>query len=188
MKLTDKTPAPFIEGDRIILRALIQDDINGDYVDWLNDAEVNKYNSHHYFPYSKSSAYKYIENVNNSSSVLVLAIIEKKSNMHIGNISLQQIDFINRTAEFAILIGDKKSWGKGYSREAGKLIINHGFVELNLNRIYCGTASENIGMRKLAESLKMIEEGIRKEALFKGGNYIDIVEFGVLKKHFIINE
>ncbi len=188
MKLSDKTPPPFLEGERVFLRALVQDDIEGDYLNWLNDAEVNKFNSHHYFPYSKSEACKYIEDVTSSSSDLVLAIVEKKSSKHIGNISLQQIDFINRSAEFAILIGEKKSWGKGYSKEAGKLIVNHGFMELNLNRIFCGTSRENIGMRKLAGVLKMREEGVRKDAIFKGGKYIDIIEFGLLKKHFFTNE
>jgi RimJ/RimL family protein N-acetyltransferase len=35
-------------------------------------------------------------------------------------------------------------------------------------------------MQKLAEKLGMNLEGIRKEAIFKNGNYCDIHEYGLL--------
>jgi RimJ/RimL family protein N-acetyltransferase len=39
-------------------------------------------------------------------------------------------------------------------------------------------------MRKLATKLRMKQEGIRRESMFKNGAYMDIVEYGVLKKEF----
>ncbi|MFH0969688.1 MAG: GNAT family protein [Patescibacteria group bacterium] len=174
----------FLEGKKIYLRPLTANDINDNYISWLNDSEVCKYNSHHAFPYNKHKAEEYLKNISLSKEILVLAIITKRSEKHIGNISLQQIDLLNSSAEFAILLGDKNYWGKGIAKEASVLIVNHGFKELNLHRIYCGTSSENIAMQKLAEFLGMSEEGRRKEAQFKNGRYNDILEFGILKKDF----
>lgn len=179
---------PFLEGNSIYLRPLAISDINENYIGWLNDGEVCKYNSHRVFPYNKHRAEEYLKSVSLSKNSLVLAIIVKRGKKHIGNISLQQIDFINRSAEFAILMGDKKYWGKGIAKEASLLILNHGFSELNLHRIYCGTASENIAMQKLAEFLSMSEEGRRKEAQFKNGKFNDIIEYGILEKDFLKNK
>jgi RimJ/RimL family protein N-acetyltransferase len=176
---------PFIEGEKIYLRPLASDDINDNYINWLNDSEVCKYNSHHIFPYNKHKAEEYLKSISLSGDMLVLAMIAKESEKHIGNISLQHIDLLNNSAEFAILLGDKDYWGKGIAKEASLLIVKHGFLELNLHRIYCGTASENIAMQKLANFLGMSEEGRRKEAQFKNGKYNDIIEYGVLKEDFL---
>ncbi|MEQ8170855.1 MAG: GNAT family N-acetyltransferase, partial [Candidatus Eremiobacterota bacterium] len=138
---------PFLIGSNIYLRALNEKDLEGNYLQWLNDSDVCKYNSHHVFPYDRESAEKYIKNTYNSKTSLVLAIVLIEKDIHIGNIALQNIDYISRNAEFAILIGEKSYWGKGYSKEAGLLILIHGFIELNLHRIYCGTSVDNIPMQ-----------------------------------------
>lgn len=174
----------FLTGKNIYLRALNKEDALGEYVNWFNDAEVCKYNSHHIFPYTKEKAAEYIIFVNSSNKNLVLAIIDKQNNKHIGNISLQNICYMANSAEFAIIVGNKDSWGKGYSKEASKLIINHGFLELNLNRIYCGTSIENVPMQKLALYLGMKEEGKRRQAIYKNGKYLDIIEYGILREEY----
>ena len=174
----------FLAGTNIYLRVLLKEDIGNGYVAWLNDLSVCKYNSHHVFPYTEEKAIKYIDRVNNSSTDIVLAIVLKENNRHIGNISLQKINLVNRNAEFAILIGDKENWGKGYSKEAAILIFKHGFDYLNLHKIYCGTSQDNIAMQKLALFLAMKEEGRRREIQYKNGKYVDQIYYGVLKKEF----
>ena len=104
----------FLEGKRIYLRPLIETDIEGPYPTWLNDEEICQANSHHIYPYSKKKAMDYIQHVNNTDRMLVLAIVLQEKNQHIGNIALQQINWIYRSAEFAILLGDKNYWGQGY--------------------------------------------------------------------------
>lgn len=179
MKIT-----PFLEGKMIYLKTLGPEHLEGNYVNWFNDAEVCKYNSHHTYPYCREQAAKYIEKTEESKSDLVLAIIAKDTGKHIGNISLQKVDYINRSAEYAIILGEKEYWGKGIAKEASLLILKHGFEALNLNRVYCGTSVKNIAMQKLAYALNMKEEGRRKEALYKNGEYVDVIEYGLLKKDF----
>ncbi|MDP4176907.1 MAG: GNAT family protein [Bacillota bacterium] len=171
----------FIEGDNIYLRILSSKDINENYIHWFDDEKVCQANSHHRFPYTEEAIKDYIDSVNSSDKQLVLAIIDKENNIHLGNVSLQNINYINRSAEFAIIIGEKGFWGKNVGKECAKLIINHGFMELNLNRIYCGTIEGNKGMLGLAESLGFKKEGIRRKAEFKKGTYLDVLEFGLLK-------
>ncbi|MFA6990286.1 MAG: GNAT family N-acetyltransferase, partial [Candidatus Gastranaerophilaceae bacterium] len=157
----------------------------GNYVNWFNDSQVCAYNAHHFLPYTREKGENYIKKINNSSTDLCLAIILKENNLHIGNIALQNINFIHRNAEFAIVLGEKDYWGKGYSKEASVLIVKHGFIELNLHRIYCGTSSENIAMQKLAMFLCLQEEGRRIDAIYKSGEYVDIFEYGVIRDSFL---
>lgn len=176
----------FLKGERIHLRALEERDLTSNYQQWLNDEEVCRFNSHAVFPNSESRMKSYFNSLQGQDKNIVLAIIHSDSQKHIGNVSLQNINWISRNAEFAILLGDKEFWGDGYGEEAAKLIVNYGFERLNLHRIYCGTLAGNTGMIKLAKKLKMVEEGKRREAIFKSGKYIDIIEYGVLHNEFAV--
>ncbi len=178
-------PIFFLYGKRVYLRPLLESDADGKYIHWLNSKEVCAGNSHHIYPYTKEMALEYIRRSQADREALILAVIVRKDHIHIGNIALQNINLLHRSAEFAILIGEKSYWGKGHALEASKLIMEHGFKALNLNRIYCGTYESNTGMRKLAEALGMRREGLRRKAAFKEGNFIDIIEFGLLESEFM---
>jgi RimJ/RimL family protein N-acetyltransferase len=65
------------------------------------------------------------------------------------------------------------------------LIVDYGFDRLNLHRIYCGTLEGNEGMKKLAVKLNMQKEGVRREAIYKQGQYLDIIEYGVLREDYL---
>lgn len=176
---------PVLKGKNIYLRALSLNDAKGDYPHWLNDPEVTKYNSHGKTFYTKKMAEEYIAMVTESDSYHVFAIIQNKTDKHIGNISLQAVDPKARNAEFAILIGEPSVYGMGVGEEAGRLLLGYGFAELKLHRVYCGTSSENIGMQKLALKLGMRQEGIRRDALTKNGRFADIIEYGILEDEYI---
>jgi len=171
----------FLKGNTVGLRPLNEKDIEGNYRHWLNDPEIVKFNSHGRFPATPEKLKDYVRASEKSDTALVFAVIDSAKDLHIGNISLQNINWIDRNAEIAFLLGEKNYWGKGIMFEAGELLIKHGFDKLNLHRIYCGTSSENKGMQRLALKLGMKQEGTRKEAIYKDGNYYDIVEYGILR-------
>ena len=112
-----------------------------------------------------------------TSNIKAWKVIRKDSS-HIGNISLQHIDYINRSAEIAWMISEQ---GKGAGTEAGNQVIDYAFNILNLNRVWCGCVKENIGMVRVAEKLGMKQEGVSREAFFLEGRYTDVIQFGILK-------
>jgi ribosomal-protein-alanine N-acetyltransferase len=178
---------PFLVGERVYLRALSLSDLEGSYVSWLNDPDVCRSNSHHVFPYTAAEAETFIRHAQTARDRIVLAVVDREKDLHIGNISLQKIDVISRSAEFAVLIGDRGYWGRGFATEAADLIVRHGFEALNLHRIHCGTFATNQGMCRLAATLGFKEEGRRREAFFKDGEFLDILEFGLLKADYTIH-
>jgi [ribosomal protein S5]-alanine N-acetyltransferase len=165
------------------VRALYASDLAGPYPTWFEDQEVCKYNSHGKFARNSNWFKSFYESANNDDRV-VWAICHRDDG-HIGNVSLQDMSFIDRNAEFAILIGDGRHRGRSVGAYAGRALLRHGFEKLNLERIYCGTAATNVGMQRLAHQLGMAEEGRRRNHLFLEGRWVDMLEYGILKSEFL---
>ena len=175
---------PFLVGDNIYLRALLPADAKGNYPKWLNDEYICRYSEHHINPYTEAMALDYIQDLSSSSDKLLLAIIDKKTETHIGNIGLSSISSLHKSAEFSLMIGEKSFHAKGLSKEASTLILRHGFSSMNLHRIFCGTMQSNIPMQKLAVSLGMLEEGKVRDEVYKNGKYHDTFRYAILKDEF----
>lgn len=161
------------------VRPLRLSDIDGPYMSWFEDQEVTRWNSHGKFFKNADYFRSYLAGLNSEDHV-TWAICHETDG-HIGNISLQKISFIDRHADFGVLIGNRNHWGRGAAFEAGKKLIQHGFNKLNLERVWCSTPTTNVAMRKLAKKLNMAEEGCRRSHLYVDGAYVDMIEFGILK-------
>ena len=174
----------FLKGRHIYLRPLVAEDAEGDYLQWFNDEEICRGNSHHVIPHTKEKILDYIRHARTTSEEFILAIALNETGKHIGNVAFQGIDLVYRSADLTIIIGDKSAWGKGIGMEAAGLLLNHGFNTMNLHRISCATFDSNTAMKRLALSLGMKEEGRRREAAYKDGKYVDVIEFGILKDDY----
>ncbi len=70
--------------------------------------------------------------------------------------------------------------GKGLVTNACRVLINHAFYELNLNRVEMRCAVENKKSRKIPEKLGFREEGIILEAEWLRDHFTDLVIYGML--------
>jgi RimJ/RimL family protein N-acetyltransferase len=165
------------------VRPLRREDLDGPYPTWFEDQDVCRFNSHGKFFKNRAWFEEFIASLNREDRV-VWAICHAADG-HIGNISLQQLSFINRTGELAIILGDRRHWGRGVGLLAGRVLLRHGFMKLGLERIYCATAASNEGMRKLALGMGMQLEGTRRQHLFLEGQRVDVVEYGILRAEFV---
>jgi ribosomal-protein-alanine N-acetyltransferase len=168
--------------DEYHVRSLQEADLSGPYPSWFEDQEVCRYNSHGKFARTESWFRRYVESINASNAV-VWAICHDDDG-HIGNVSLQALSMIDRTAEFAIILGDRRHWARGAGLLAARQLLEHGFRKLNLHRIYCGTAASNVGMNRLALAMGMQQEGVRRSHLFLEGEWVDVIEYGILRTEF----
>jgi RimJ/RimL family protein N-acetyltransferase len=175
-----------LDAERIFLKKLSMDELDGNYVTWLNDPEVCRYNSHGEQAYTREMAKKFIGLLEGDDTREVWAVYLKETGLHIGNISLQRIDRKNRNAEIAYLFGEKQYWGKGYAKEASRVLLKHAFGDLKLHRVYFGTNIHNLAMQKLGEGLSFKKEGVLKDAQFKNGSFNDVVMFGLLAEEYAV--
>ena len=172
---------PFVTGDGIYLRELRESDLEGNWYKWFNDSEVTKYQNKKIFPNSKEKQEKYFSYLIDSNSDVVMAIIDSKSNSHLGNVGLHKIDWIHRSAELGIVIGVKEFYGKKYGKQAWKLITEYGFDALNLHRIYALIMEKNIASIKCAEAAGYKCEGKIRDYFYKNGIYEKVLYYNIIK-------
>lgn len=73
---------------------------------------------------------------------------------------------------------------KGYGSEAVGLMMNHGFNNLGLNRIWANTLELNIGAQRLLERLGFSKEGCSRKAVYFAGRYFDKLHYGFLRDEY----
>jgi len=173
---------PFIVGDKIYLRAVDVDDVDN-FVTWLNDEEVRQYLSMT-LPFNKTREKEFVDGLYKDDNNIILGIVLKENNSLIGNIGLHKISSTHRNAELGIFIGDKRQWSKGYGTEAMKLVINYGFDQLNLHRIYLTVFDFNVRAMKTYEKVGFKKEGAYREHFYRNGKYCDVYCMGILKSEW----
>jgi RimJ/RimL family protein N-acetyltransferase len=131
--------------------------------------------------YSTESIREWVERRNKSSDDIVWIIAEKESNVCVGHVGLYQIDHRVRVGEFAILIGDPLQWNKGIGRKVTARVMAYGFDELNLNRIELSVLASNERAIRLYEGLGFMREGVKRQAQFRAGAYLDVVLMATLR-------
>ncbi len=174
----------FLNGQFCYLRSLTENDANGNYSKWFNDKETTKYMKNGTYPMTNKDILFWIEHSQTSKNDLILAICDNNTDTHVGNIGIHRIDWIFRTGEYGIIIGEKEYWGKGIAHEASKLIIQYVFDYFNLNRVWLGVVKNNIHAVNAFKKIGFIEEGTERESFYKHGQYFDVLRMGLLKKEF----
>jgi RimJ/RimL family protein N-acetyltransferase len=173
--------AYLIESERICLRAVSLADANENYQCWLNTPEITRFLESRFHPTSLEQLQNYVKGMSEDSRNFFLAIILKRDERHVGNIKLGPVDWIHRTAELGILIGERDCWGQGYATEAIKAVVEFAFDTLNLHKITAGAYSANEGSIKAFQKAGFEIEGVRKEQFYCEGKYLDGVLLGRLR-------
>ena len=102
----------------------------------------------------------------------------------VGNISLHNIEQINRCAEVGLFIGDKEYWNQGYGREAMRLMLRHAFDHLNLNRVYLRVYETNPRGIRSYERAGFVQEGRLRQAQYFNGIFVDVLIMSVLRSEW----
>jgi len=168
-----------IAGEKIYLSPMNIDDA-GIYTKWMNDNEVSGNLSSYPHAVSYISERRSIEQL--STNGQNFAIVMSENDYLIGNISLMNIDHLNRTANVGLFIGEADKRNNGYGSEALRLILEYGFNTLNLHNIMLRVNEDNTAALTCFKKLGFKEFGRRKEAKFKDGRYIDVVYMEILSE------
>ncbi|MFX0211564.1 MAG: GNAT family N-acetyltransferase, partial [Candidatus Hodarchaeota archaeon] len=180
----DNNVFPFIEGEMI---DLVVPDLK--WVElacrWENDPEVRHY-ARIAWPVTIEQIKKRFEPVAEEGikDRVAFMIYHKQDKRPIGDLGFKNIDWLNRCAEIFWTIGERKYWGRGIVVEAAKLILNYGFTELNLNKIYTIILSPNTRSLRAAKKMGFTEEGVFKEIVYIDSNYVDSHCLSLLKREW----
>ncbi len=168
---------PILQGERIYLRRLTENDASEDYVRWMNDPEVNQYLESRFYTHTIESTKAFIRSVSNDNNYQ-FGIFDKKIDKHIGNIKIGSINQYHRYADIGFLIGEKDYWGKGIATEAIKLATDFAFNTLKLHKLWGGLYSPNIGSLRAFQKNGYVQEGVKKSHYLSNGVFVDDIMFG----------
>lgn len=174
-----------LKGNKVILRSVKRLDIKY-FLKWYNDPEIVQYLAM-YLPMTEISEEKRIEEVSIKKEAVFFVIEAIENNLQkkpIGSCGLSNINCKDHCAEFGIAIGEKEFWSDGYGTEAAQLLIEYGFMQLNLHRISSGAYEFNARSRKMHEKLGFTDEGRSRKEMYKNGKYWDKINFGILKEEW----
>jgi RimJ/RimL family protein N-acetyltransferase len=171
-----------IYGERIRLRSAERSDLEK-FVEWINDPEVTE-GLTLFLPMSSVDEEKWFEGVMQHAQEEKPLVIDMKDGATwrcIGNSNFMSFDWVARSAEVGIMLGDKSIWNQGYGTETMTLLLRHGFGTLNLNRIYLRVYSENKRAIRTYEKAGFVHEGCMRQAVYKNGKYNDVLFMSVLR-------
>ena len=175
---------PFLVGQHLYLRAVDYDDVTDDYLGWLNDPEVTRYMTSGAFPATHETLRAYIQRFEGSSTDILLAIVDRETDQHVGTVTLNHINWIFRSADTGLMIGRREFWGRGYALESWSLICDHAFRRLNLHKIVAAVAAANTRSVAVLQKLGFQVEGTMRSEVIIDGEYADGVRLGLLRNEF----
>jgi len=154
------------EGKNVNLRSLEIDDL-GILKKWRND-KITRNHTREYRLLNMINQKHWFETIHkdNPPKFLMFGVTDKRKKL-VGVCGLTYIDWKNRHCEISIILY-LKNWQKTKeAKETISLLINYGFGELNMRRLWVeifDTIPENI---KLFESLNFHREGILRDKLWR---------------------
>jgi len=167
-----------IRTPRLVICPFNDRHLNERYVQWLNDKEVVSFSEQRHRHHTFESCAVYWQQIRNSST-LFWAIESRDPELgHLGNISVS-FDYANSVADVAILLGEKKIWGRGFGKEAFGAVCEFLLRHESIRKISAGTMACNHGMRGVMRQVGMKDDGYRKRHYELDGEEVDAV-FGAL--------
>ena len=174
---------PFLVGDNVYLRPFDLDDLEGDYVQWINDAEIIQHLGSNAFPKTRGELEEWVKGVLKDPNSVFFAVVEKSSGKHIGNLKLSIKSWIDRRASYGRMMS-KESWGKGYGTEVLKLMLKYAFEVLNLNRVMDYAVSSNLASIRSNQKAGIDVEGEIEEYVYKDGDYQSVKIVGLTRNRY----
>jgi RimJ/RimL family protein N-acetyltransferase len=166
--------------DLIYLRKLEESDLDRTW-HWVNQPDI--YSAIGILaPITMTAQRRWFEEIDSSDSKIVFAICLHDGDQHVGNVSLDQIDYRHRNARLAIFIAEPGRRGQGIGTRAMHLLIEYAFDLMNLHRLYCKTTAGNPAVISFYERLGFKIEGCLRKHEYIAGQYVDKIILGIVRK------
>jgi len=178
-------PVITLRGEKVGLGPIRREDAVV-FIKWLNDPEVTR-NLGMLSRAGRITAEdeeRWFDRYAHDKDSVTFGIYELASNRLIGDCGLSGVDYVQRTAEFGILIGAKDCWNKGFGTEATMLTLDYGFNILGLHNIMLTVYAHNLRGLLAYEKAGFKVFGRRREARRVAGEVSDVVYMDVLASEF----
>lgn len=118
------------------------------------------------------------------SDYIPLAICPHELDQAVGVTAFHRVDLVSRAAVFSICMPDPLARGKGFGKDATRLMLQYGFDVLNLHRIQLHVWADNKAAHHIYESCGFRQEGLLREAMMHNGKYCDFLVMSILESEW----
>lgn len=178
-----KLPASmnYIQGEKVILRPFTESDITSEYISWLNDQRVTRFSNQRFKIHNEDSSRSYYSSFIGTCNLFIS--IRNLTNMQAIGTMTAYINHHHETADVGLLVGDPKSWGKGYGQDAWNTLCTWLLDSVSVRKLTAGTAAGNIAMVKIIERFGMKHEATRYGQELINGRPHDILYFAKFRSN-----
>jgi RimJ/RimL family protein N-acetyltransferase len=173
---------PVLIGENVYLRPLELDDA-ATVQPWVNDPQVTRFLLT-FRPLGLHNERELIEKLTKGDDHFAFGIAKVADDRLIGVCGLDAIDWRSRHCGFGILIGPPGEWGQGFGREATRLALDYAFGTLNLHRVWLHVYDFNARGIRAYEAVGFVKEGVLRKALYREGEYHDVLTMAVLREEW----
>lgn len=175
-----------LETDRLIIRDHKESDLENHHLlisdpeqmTYIEDIKTNSLKE------SKENLDFSIKESNSNERKCYFFLVEiKETHEFVGSVGFTIMDQNNQGghAEMGYFIL-KKHWGKGYTTEASKAVIDFAFQSLGLHKISAGCNAKNTASENIMKKLGMVKEAHFKSHVLHNGLFCDRLVYSLFKK------
>ncbi len=175
-----------LENENIYLRPLRIEDINDEYINGLNDPEVNKYLVNvRLEAQTRETVEDYVRsNLDSPSSVLFGIFIKKDPVDFIGTVRVSGIDYFHYYASIGVCLFAKRAWKQGYAIQSISIVKDYLFKSLGLHYLEAGFYAENRNSINLFRRAGFSEAYRVKNKFRHEDSFKDTIYFAVINPLF----
>jgi len=100
-----------------------------------------------------------------------------------GICGLNNLDATHGTAKLGYWIASEHH-GNGYATAAARLLVDYGFREQRLHKVYADTFAFNEASQRVLEKVGFEREGVHRDQGFVDGEHVDVYRHGLLRDDF----
>jgi len=154
---------------------------------WINDIETQSFLGSMYWEIiTLEDEQEYYEHIRKDKNTKLFSIFVNDINLVVWNISLMEIDLINRKCELWISIFDKEYREKWLWTESIKLILNYAFKVLWLNKVNLRYVDFNRRAWAVYEKIWFNECWRLKEEAFRNWKLYDDIYMEIFSRDYKI--
>lgn len=175
---------PILETPRLRITPFSELYLTPRYVGWLNDPEVVRFSEQRHRVHTLESCRSYWLSFSGTPHYFWAIVVTDGTPGHIGNINAY-VDPENQLADVGILIGEKRSWNRGYGLEAWLAVCGYLLDTGGMRKVTAGAMAVNKGMLRIMEKSQMVADGRRIRQCVVNGEGVDVIYAALFQKDAI---
>ncbi|PQP83801.1 GNAT family N-acetyltransferase [Paenibacillus sp. PCH8] len=172
-----------LETERLIIREIVESDWESIHT-YTSMTEVTQHTA--WGPNTEADTRAYVQHVIRSQGAepregYELAIGLKRDGTLIGGVGLHVMENTNAEIGYVLHPAHQR---RGYAAEAASALLDFGFHELGIHRIYAKCRPNNSASENVMQKIGMQREGLLRKHWFYKGSFHDSVIYSILAKEY----